>query len=125
MHLYFKVSPVINFTSLPTLGNSSSGTVTVHIDDATYNPYSTWTSLTYTTSHGLLVNSGTSYTSYNSGSASSDSQTLTTISSGGPLFVLLPMLVLHQPLFRLPLAHLILSQQPLTVHQGHPVRFRM
>ncbi|QDK80177.1 T9SS type A sorting domain-containing protein [Spirosoma sp. KCTC 42546] len=85
MHVYFRVSPLISFSSLPTLGNNQSGTVQVYMNPS-YNPYSPWTSVNYSTSYGLRINSSTSYSS-NYNSTDYDSQTLSTTGHGGVLTV--------------------------------------
>lgn len=84
MHVFFRISPVVTFSSVPSLGNNQSGTVQVYVDPA-YNPYSAYTSVNYTTDHGLRVNGGTSYSNGNTGDYNSAS--ISTTSWGGNLYV--------------------------------------
>jgi hypothetical protein len=84
MHVFFRISPVVTFSSVPSLGNNQSGTAQVYVDPS-YNPYSAYTSVNYTTDHGLRVNGGTSYSNGNTGDYNSAS--ISTTGWGGNLYV--------------------------------------
>lgn len=84
MHVFFRISPVVTFSSVPALGNNQSGTAQVYIDPS-YNPFSSYTSVNYTTDRGLQVNGGTSYSNGNTGDY--NSATISTTGWGGNLYV--------------------------------------
>ena len=80
--IYFVTTPAVSFvTPLPNLGVNQSGTLTVAIDQS-INSYST---INYTTDHGLRVNGGFSASSGNTGNT--NSVTLSDPSWGGNVYV--------------------------------------
>ena len=82
--VHFRTTPVISFVSQPTLGNNQSGTAQVYVDPS-YNPNTPYTSVNWSTTYGLQVNGGTSYSSGNTGDY--NSQTISATGSGGRLYV--------------------------------------
>lgn len=84
MHVFFRVTPVVTFSSLPSLYANQSGTAQVYVNPA-YNPNSPYTSVNYISDHGLRVNGGTSYSNGNTGDYNNAG--ISTTGWGGNLYV--------------------------------------